>query len=163
MRKLFGAFLTITASSLATVADAQRIQHTTNDFVPYPRQVANSSAANQHNGVFLQVVTFSGNVRRTFFSVGKTNTSHLSKSRVRLLRGHCLHLQANATFLRTTLKKWCLILRFLLLSRLSNQLVNCRHANELLDNSVGNQRSEKQSGTVLAPSVIVNLWLHQST
>ena len=63
------------------------------------------------------------------FAGGRYEDSYIEgpQSRVWLFRGYGLDLQTHATLLRAILKQRCLALAFLLLSRLSNQLVDRRH------------------------------------
>lgn len=61
--------------------------------------------------MLLQVVTFARDVRSNFHTVAETDTSNLSKSRVRLLRGYGTNLQANTAFLRAALFKLDLLAR----------------------------------------------------
>jgi phosphoribosyl-AMP cyclohydrolase len=61
------------------------IECAANDFVTNTWKVANTTTTNKHDAVLLQVVTLAWNVRGDFNATCKTNTSHLTKSRVRLL------------------------------------------------------------------------------
>ena len=76
------------------------IKSTTNDVVTNTGQVLNSSATDKNNRVFLKVVSYSGDIGCYFDPVGKTNSCDFTKSRVRLLRGLCGNLCANASLLR---------------------------------------------------------------
>lgn len=42
--------------------------------VPNPGEILDTSAANQHDGVFLQVVPDTRNIGRNLYSIGKTDT-----------------------------------------------------------------------------------------
>jgi len=62
--------------------DASRVELATYYCVS-KTDVLHAAAAHQDNGVFLKVVTFSGNIRRDFHAVGEADTRYLSNSRVR--------------------------------------------------------------------------------
>ena len=72
---------------------------TSNDVVPNAGQVADPSAANEHDGVFLQVVSFPANVGGDFLAVGKADASDFSQSRVRLFGSYRPHLETYPSFL----------------------------------------------------------------
>jgi hypothetical protein len=46
--------------------------------VPNPGEVLDTSTANQNDGVFLQVVSNSGNIGRNLYPIGKTDTRNFS-------------------------------------------------------------------------------------
>ena len=68
------------------------------------RQVFHTTAANKHDGVFLKVMTFAANVGDHFFTIGKTDFSHFTKSRVRLFGRTGHHLETNTAALRAAMK-----------------------------------------------------------
>src|SRR5436305_2109646 len=51
--------------------DAQRIQRAAHDVIADARQVANASAAHQHDRVFLKIVLFAGNIGRDFLAIAQ--------------------------------------------------------------------------------------------
>src|SRR5262252_8276922 len=53
----------VAAARLLTVADALGVQGTADDLVTHTREVLHPAAADQHDGVLLQVVTDTGDVR----------------------------------------------------------------------------------------------------
>src|SRR5262249_24628234 len=57
---LFGPFRSVLGSPLAALVDADRIKGSANDMVTHARQVFDAAAADQNNGVFLQIVAFAG-------------------------------------------------------------------------------------------------------
>ena len=125
---LFWPFGTVTTACLHTLGDTQGIQNTADNFVANPWQVANTTTANKNNRVFLKIVTFTGDVSRDFFTVGKTNTSYFSQSRVRLFRSYRFHQQTDAAFLRTAFQHRSLGANGLMLPRFPNQLIDRRHS-----------------------------------
>jgi hypothetical protein len=82
--------------------------------------------------VLLQVVSFAGNVNRTFLLIRKTHTCDLSQSGVRLLGRSRGYGQTYATFLRTVVQNRALGLIRLLFSTFLDELVNSRHFVDLL-------------------------------
>jgi hypothetical protein len=73
--------------------------------ITHTRKVLHTTAANEHNAMFLKVVTFTGNVSGNFITRRKAHTGNFTKSRVRLLRSHRLYDETNAATLRTALKR----------------------------------------------------------
>ena len=53
--------------------------------ITHTRKVLHPSAANENDGVFLEVVAFTADVGDDFESVGKANLGHFTESRVWLL------------------------------------------------------------------------------
>jgi hypothetical protein len=96
--------------------------------VPHPREVLDASTANQHDGVFLQIVPNSGNVGSDFYPVCKSNTRHFAQSRIRLFGCRRVHPRAYSTTLRTTLQSRTLRLVTNFLSSRSNQLIEGRQS-----------------------------------
>src|SRR5262245_40848556 len=116
----------LAAAALPSI-DAQGIQRASDDVITDARQVAHTSAANQHDAVFLEVVFFARDVSSDFLAIAQPHAGDLAKGRVRLLRGHRLDLQANAALLRAGLKVLDLIDARQRTSRLLDQLIDCRH------------------------------------
>ena len=81
---LLHTFRTIFGASLITVCYTLGIQCAADDMVTYTRQVTYTSAANQNNGVLLQVVADTRNVTGSLHAVGKANFCNLTKRGVRL-------------------------------------------------------------------------------
>ena len=71
---------TVFGTGLTSVSNACGIQCTSDDVVSGTGKVLNTAASDQNNAVFLQIVSFTGNVACYFDSVGKTNSGDLSKS-----------------------------------------------------------------------------------
>jgi hypothetical protein len=63
-------------------------------------KVLHPSAANEDDGVFLEVVAFTADVGDDFESVGKANLSHFTESRVWLLGRASHDLKAYSAALR---------------------------------------------------------------
>ena len=69
--------------------------------ITHTGQVTDSSSADKNNGVFLKVMTDSGNVGRGLKSVCQSDPCDLTERRVRLLRAGRGDLCANASLLRS--------------------------------------------------------------
>ena len=65
----FRAFSTIFRASLRTASHTSRIQRTANNVITDARKILHTTTANQHDGVFLQVVAFSRNIRVHFLTI----------------------------------------------------------------------------------------------
>ena len=63
-----------------TAINTGSIKSTTNDVVTNTRQILYTTATNQNNAVFLQVVADTWDISRNFDQVGQTNTSVLTQS-----------------------------------------------------------------------------------
>jgi hypothetical protein len=124
---LLGTLGAVFRAALLAVLHALGIEHAAQNVVAHARKVANTTAADQHNRVLLQVVAFTRNVRNHFAAVGQADLGNLAKRRVRLLRGRGIHAGANAALLRVLLHRRNLALGLLRLAALADQLVNCRH------------------------------------
>jgi hypothetical protein len=95
--------------------------------ITYTGQVLNTSASDQNGAVLLKVVTFTGNVNRTFLLVRKTYTSNLTHSGVRLLRRSRGNGQTYAALLRAVIQNRALGFVSDAFSTLLNELVDSRH------------------------------------
>src|SRR5450830_99424 len=100
----FSALRTVLRASLLTVFDALGIQRAANHVVTHTWQVFYTTAAQQHDAVFLQVVAFTADVRNDFETVGQANLGDFTQCRVRLLRSGGVHAGAHATLLRAVFK-----------------------------------------------------------
>jgi hypothetical protein len=96
--RLYSAVLTTTT---ATVIDTRSVERPTHYVISDPRKVLHPPASDEDDRVFLEVVAFAADVGGDLKPVGKPDTRYFAKSRVRLLRRNGLHLQADATLLRT--------------------------------------------------------------
>jgi len=66
------------------------------------RQVFDAAASDQHHRVLLKVMALTTDVGGDFYSIGQADPGDLPESRVRLLRSHGAHLDANTPPLRAT-------------------------------------------------------------
>jgi|GEM_PF-2221202 len=133
VESLLRALHAVLRSALTTSIDAEAIEGAADDVVSHTRKVTNSTTANEHDGVFLKVMSFATDVCRNFFAIGESNTSHLAKRRVGLLRSDGSNLKTNTASLRTGVKVLDLRLDGLMAAGIADELVNGRHAGSLSD------------------------------
>src|ERR1700760_2333608 len=114
----------VTAASLLAVADALGVQGTADDLVTDARQVTHPAAAHEHDRVLLQVVADTRDVRGDLDLAGQPDTGDLAQSRVRLLRRRRVDARAHAAALRALLERRRLVLRYLVLAALADQLLD---------------------------------------
>src|SRR3982074_1809039 len=84
MRWLFLLHAVLRAGLLA-IAHACRVERAAHDLVADARQVLDASAAHQHDGVLLQVVTLAGDVRGDLDRARDAHAGDLAQRGVRLL------------------------------------------------------------------------------
>src|SRR5690606_18345196 len=118
----------VTAARLLAVLDAEAVEGAADDLIAHTGKVANTTTADEHDRVFLQVVPFARNVDRHFLAIGEANARDLSKSRVRLLWRHRADDEANALLLRTFIEHGALGDLALNSPRLADELVDGRHS-----------------------------------
>ena len=90
-------------------------------------QILNTSAADKHGRVLLQIVAFAGDINGTLLLVGKAHSCNLSYSRIRLFGRSGRNRKAHAALLRTVVQNGRLALIHLLLSAVSDKLINSGH------------------------------------
>ena len=95
---------TVFGTTLLTTAYTGSIQCTTNDVVTYTGKIFNTTAADQHDRVLLQVVAFAWNVGVNLLAIRQTHTRHLAESGVRLRRCGRRYLDTDTTLERTVMK-----------------------------------------------------------
>src|SRR5699024_296637 len=105
--RLLGAVLGTALVALYVTADtdALGVERTANDVVTHTREVLDTTAADEHHRVLLQVVLLARDVRGDFLAAGEADTSDLAESRVRLLRGLGLDGSADPTALGRALER----------------------------------------------------------
>ncbi|EDT88871.1 hypothetical protein BIFLAC_04596 [Bifidobacterium animalis subsp. lactis HN019] len=116
----------VQGTTLLAVLDALGIECTTHDVVTHARQILDTAAAHEHDGVLLQVVAFARNIGGDFDAGAQTNTSDLTQCRVRLLRGGGVNTRAHAATQRAALESQSLGLLRLCLASLADKLFNSR-------------------------------------
>jgi hypothetical protein len=77
-RSGFGALGAVHGTTLFAFSHTGGIQDATDKVVSDARKVSDTAASYQNNGVFLQVVTFTGDIGGYFRSVGQTDTGNFT-------------------------------------------------------------------------------------
>src|SRR5580658_6244718 len=117
----------VTAACLLAVAHALGVQGAADDLVAHPGEVADATAADQHDGVLLQVVAHAGDVGRNLHAAGEPHPGHLAQCRVRLLGRGGIHAGADTAALRARLERRSLVLGYLVLPALADKLLDRGH------------------------------------
>src|SRR6476660_72466 len=117
----------VAAAGLLTVLDTLGIEGAADDLVADTGEVLHTTTTNEHNGVLLEVVAYTGDVGGDFNATVKAHTCNLTQSRVRLLRGGGVHAGADTAAHRAAVKRGSLGLFDLRRAALADQLVNRRH------------------------------------
>jgi len=91
------------------------------------RKILDATTANKNYGVFLQVMSDTGNIRSNFDAIAQANTSYFSESRIRFLRGYGHNTGAYSALLGTGFKSRAFCPVGDSLASLLYKLVNCRH------------------------------------
>src|SRR4051794_29886767 len=102
-RRGIGSLLLLHAvlrAGLLAVADAGGVERPADDLVAHARQVLDAAAADEHDGVLLQVVPLARDVGRDLDAARDADAGHLAQRRVRLLRRGRVHARAHAAPLR---------------------------------------------------------------
>src|SRR5688572_5343088 len=103
------------------------IERPADDVVADAGQVLHTTAADEHDGVLLQVVAFTGDIGDHLDPVREPHARDLAQRRVRLLRRRRVDAHADAALLRAFLESRRSRLRLDLAAALANQLVDRRH------------------------------------
>src|SRR4029450_13440432 len=114
-------------AALLTISHPCGIQRPTDNVVADTRQVLNTAPTNQDDGVFLQIVADTRDVRCYFDPVGQTHTCNFAKGRIRVLWRLRVYARTHASFLRSLLQSRATRLIPGLISTLSNQLIKRWH------------------------------------
>src|SRR3954462_12910603 len=117
----------VTAAGLLAVLDALGVERAADDLVADTREVLHPAAADEHDGVLLEVVAHARDVGRDLDAAAESHAGDLAEGGVRLLRGGGVDARANAASLGRTLQGGCLVLRHLVLAALADQLADGGH------------------------------------
>src|SRR5690349_19866347 len=102
---LLRALGAVLGTGLLAILHALQVQGTANDVVTHTGQVLDTTAANQHHAVFLQVVAFAADVGDDFEAVGQAHLGDLTQSGVGLFRRRGVHTGAHTAALRRILHR----------------------------------------------------------
>ena len=120
LRAVFGA-------ALLAIFHARGIETASHDVIAHARQVFDAAAANQHDRVLLQVVSFAADVADHLETVGEPHFGHFTQRRVRLLRSRRVDARADPAALRGTGQRRHLALGAWRAAGFSHELVDRRH------------------------------------
>src|SRR5258708_16604983 len=98
---------TVLGPAAGAPVDSAGAQRPRRDGVADTRQVFHATTADQHDGVFLEVMAFPGDVTRHFHAVGEPHTGDLAERRVRFLWRRRVDTGADPTLLRSALECGC--------------------------------------------------------
>src|SRR3989475_1241182 len=121
---LFGAVL---GTALLAVRHARCVERSADDLVPDARQVLDTAASDEDDGVLLEIVALARDVGRDLHLVRQADARDLPKGRVRLLRGMREHARADAALLRRPAECRGLRLPLLESATLADELVDGGH------------------------------------
>src|SRR5450432_3522560 len=124
---LLGLLGPVLGSRLLAIRNTLSIQHASDDVIAHTGQIADATAPDKNNGVFLQVVPLTRYVGSHFDAVREANTGHLAEGGVRLLGRHRFDLQAHAALGGIALHRRVLRFAPLHLAWLLDQLIYRRH------------------------------------
>src|SRR5258708_31219697 len=114
----------VTAAGLLAVADALGVQGAADSLAAHGGKVRHPPAADQHDGVLLEVVAHAGDVGRDLDVAGEPHPRHLAERRVRLLGRGGVDARADPAALRAGLERRGLVLGYLVLPALTDQLLD---------------------------------------
>src|SRR5580704_1736524 len=114
----------VPAAGLLAVADALGVEGSADDLVADAGQVTHPAAPHQHDRVLLQVVPDPGDVRGDLDLASQPDPGDLAQRRVRLLRRGRVDTRAHATALWALLERRRIVLRYLVLAALADQLLD---------------------------------------
>src|SRR5690606_13581550 len=83
---------------------ARRVERPANHVITNAREILHTTAADEDDGVLLEVVALARDVRGDFHAVRQTDTANLPERRVRLLRCRRVDADADSALLRTALE-----------------------------------------------------------
>jgi hypothetical protein len=101
-----GLFLlrTILATALLAIFDPCCIQTAADDVITHTRKVLYTTTADQHDGVLLQIMPLTRNIRNHLDFIGQPHLRYFTQSGVGFLRRSRVYTGANATTLRTSIQ-----------------------------------------------------------
>src|SRR3954466_11051065 len=117
----------VTAAGLLAVLHALGVERAADDLVADTGEVLHPAAADEHDGVLLEVVADARDVRRDLDAAAQAHAGDLAEGGVRLLRGGRVDAGAHTAPLGRSLQGRRLVLRHLVLAALADQLVDRGH------------------------------------
>src|SRR6478735_4042178 len=118
----------VAAAGLLAVLHALGVERAADDLVADTGKVLHPAAADEHDGVLLEVVTDARDVGRDLDTARQAHAGDLAEGGVRLLRGGRVDAGADASALRAALEGGRLGLRRLVAPAVADQLLNGGHS-----------------------------------
>src|SRR5262252_825595 len=103
----------VTAAGLLAVAHTLGVQGAADDLVAHAGKVAHPTAADEHDGVLLEVVPHAGDVGRDLDLAGEPDPGHLAERRIRLLGRGRVDARTDPATLGAGLERRGLVLGYL--------------------------------------------------
>jgi len=123
---LLGSLGAVFRAGILSILNPYGVQCSPHHVIPDTREILDTSATNQHDGVFLKVVSNARNIGSHFDPVCKADTRDFSQSRVGLFGSGGVNPRANASALRTPLQSRTLRLITNFFSTRTYQLIEGR-------------------------------------
>src|SRR5260370_25158846 len=117
----------VTTARLLAVADALGVERTPDDLVTYSGEVPHPAATDKHDGVLLQIVADARNVGGDLDLAGQPDAGDLAQRGIGLLRGGRVDARADPPALRAALERRGVVLGYLVLAALPDQLLDRGH------------------------------------
>lgn len=140
----FGDLGAVLGAGFFAAVDAEAVEGAADDMVAHAGEVSDSSAADEDDGVLLEVVAFAADVGGDFLAVGEADSADLSEGRVGLLGCDGSDLEADAAALWAGVE---------VLGLFECDLGTTGAANELVDGGHGRVAEPGEGGNVQWPPV----------
>ena len=124
---LLSFLCSITTATLLSAVDTEGVEDASNNVIANTRQVANSSSADQDDGVLLKIVVLTRNIGSNLATIRQPDAGDLSQSGVGLLGRHGADTKADPSSLGTSLQVHGLPLGGYLAACASDELVGGGH------------------------------------
>src|SRR6266702_8629740 len=142
----------VAAAGLLAAADALGVQGAADDLVAHSGEVTDAAAADQHDGMLLQVVADPRDVGGDLDVAGEPHSGDLAERGVRLLRCGGVDARADTAALRAALERRGVVLGYLVLAALPDQRLDRGHRVSVFVKSPGAlRRMSSFSGPSRAP------------
>jgi hypothetical protein len=112
---------------LATVTNACAIERSAHGVISHTGEILYSTATNQYNRVFLQVVTLATDITGHFMPIREPYASDLTQRGIWLFRSGCVHTSTHASPLRTRFQRRNGGVHTFRTPRLPDQLIDSCH------------------------------------
>src|ERR1700676_2173999 len=129
----FGPLGAVLGAPLLAVFDAGGVECSANHVIAHTGEILHAAAAHEHDGVLLQVMTYTRNIGCYFDTICQTGSSNFTQGGVGLLRRLRVNANADATLFRAALQRRRLRLCPDLIAAGTNQLCKRRHGSPSIE------------------------------